>query len=125
MTRKIAFALPLALAALLPLAATANTPESAFQAELLKVGAQGCPPGLAKKSPSCVPPGLAKKMAPYAVGDRLDPRRDGIYLLRDPSVYGLDRHRTYYRVGDHRIALVDNDTMKILRLIDAVNDVLN
>lgn len=34
-------------------------------------GHGGCPPGLAKKNPSCMPPGQAKKL--YGVGQRLQP----------------------------------------------------
>ena len=54
----------------------------------------GCPPGLAKKSPSCVPPGLARKTEAepvysgyrYDLGDRV---AGGFVVVDEPSRYGL------------------------------------
>lgn len=88
------------------------------------VYAQGCPPGLAKKSPACVPPGQAKRNA-VRVGDVVDLRR--VHIVTQPGAYGLsvppsgDR----YAIVDGRLVRVDSGTGKILsilRLIDAILD---
>ena len=53
---------------------------------------QGCPPGLAKKSPSCVPPGQAKRddiRYGRGVGDRL--RVEDYVLVRDLNRYDVER----------------------------------
>lgn len=81
-----------------------------------------CPPGLAKKSPSCVPPGQAKKHAPYygtRVGDVLP---GGSYVvIRDPRRYDLEQRRgwDYYR-DDDRIYRVDSSTRKILSVLNVI-----
>lgn len=83
--------------------------------------AQGCPPGLAKKSPACIPPGQAKKYRSYHRGERI---RDGYVLVRDPWRYGLDRDGTYYRVGDN-FYRVNRKTGEVLDLLGALGRVLN
>lgn len=82
-----------------------------------------CPPGLAKKNPSCVPPGQAKKS--YRVGDRYD-RYDHLndYDRRRHNLPRLPRGESYYRVGD-RFIRVDDDTREILELIEALSNVLD
>lgn len=87
----------------------------------------GCPPGLAKKSPSCVPPGQARKndirYGRY-VGDRL---RVGDYaLVRDYSRYDIERRDDwrYYRDGD-RLIRVDAQTQQILTIINLARVLLN
>jgi hypothetical protein len=89
----------------------------------LQAGPQGCPPGLAKKSPACVPPGLAKKQHHdrYRVGDRID--RDYI-VIRDPDRYGLDPGQSYYRAGNY-VYRVDRETREVLDLIGAIAAVLD
>jgi hypothetical protein len=80
-------------------------------------GAQGCPPGLAKKSPACVPPGLAKKQAPEWRGD--DVLRGNYVIVRDRARYRLPPlgpGEQYYRMGD-RILRVDDGTKQILDII--------
>ncbi|SER97575.1 hypothetical protein SAMN04490244_104234 [Tranquillimonas rosea] len=92
---------------------------------------QGCPPGLAKKSPSCVPPGQAKKM--YRDDDRRDRYRAGdvfrgdYVVIRDYDRYGLNRpgdRYAYWGSGD-RIYRVDPDTQKIIDIIRLANAVFN
>ena len=92
-------------------------------ASVIAVQARGCPPGFAKKSPACIPPGQAKKQRyrGYRIGDRVT----GDYvIIRDPSRYGLDPDRTYYRIGDS-IVLVDRDTREILDFIGAAAALLD
>jgi hypothetical protein len=87
---------------------------AAFAAQ---AGAQGCPPGLAKKSPACVPPGLAKKAAPR--WDRGDYLRGDYDIVRDRYRYRLPPlgpGEQYYRMGD-RILRVDDGTKQILDVI--------
>lgn len=85
--------------------------------------AQGCPPGLAKKSPACVPPGQAKKGG-WGRGDVLT----GNYVLvRDRDRYRLPPLRQgeqYYRMGD-RILRVDDGTREILDVIALGAELLN
>ncbi|MGL4281058.1 MAG: excinuclease ABC subunit A [Albidovulum sp.] len=97
-----------------------------------------CPPGLAKKSPSCVPPGHAKKRYrddddddhhhhryPER-GDRID-RYDDYSWLRDYDRYGLPRlprGQRYYVLGD-RIYAVNQDTYEILNFVRAFSELLN
>ena len=82
-------------------------------------GPQGCPPGLAKKSPACIPPGQVGKA--YCVGDRIT----GDYVvLRNPGRWGLDPNETYYRIG-HQVLRVDRDTKEVLDLIGAAAAILN
>ncbi len=94
---------------------------------------QGCPPGLAKKSPACVPPGQAKKMyrrdhdddIVIHVGDIFDWDRG--HRVRYPGRYGLDPapDGSRYAIIDGRLVRVDDDTSKILniiRLVDAILD---
>lgn len=117
--------LNVALALSLPVAMAADAPAHArgTQAEaLVTLAAAGCPPGLAKKNPSCMPPGQAKKMQRdgYRVGERLP---DGFILVRTPSRYGLDPRRTYYE-RDGYVLHVDRDTGKILNLVGAIVDLM-
>ncbi|MDA5093260.1 hypothetical protein O2N63_04090 [Aliiroseovarius sp. KMU-50] len=80
-------------------------------------GAGGCPPGLAKKTPSCVPPGLAKPK----VGDRLG---DYDYIVFDDyDRYQLDRRHSYYRVGE-LIYRADPNTFQVLEVIGLVDQIL-
>ena len=89
--------------------------------------AQGCPPGLAKKSPSCVPPGQAKKHKGhdedhhYRKGDRIE--RDYV-VINNPGRYGLNPDGTYYRYGDG-IYRVDRNTREILDFIGAAAALLD
>ncbi len=79
-------------------------------------GPNHCPPGLAKKSPTCIPPGQVGK------GTILRP---GTYELLDrPWHYGLERDRSYARIGDI-IVEIDRDTREVLDLIGALDAVLN
>ncbi|MDD9706145.1 excinuclease ABC subunit A [Seohaeicola sp. SP36] len=125
MTRHLTL-LNVALALSLPASAMADAPHMARGTQsfgLVPVSAAGCPPGLAKKNPSCVPPGQAKKAyrGDYRVGDRLP---DGFILVRTPSRYGLDPRRTYYE-RDGYVVLVDRETREILNLVGAISDLLN
>jgi hypothetical protein len=89
------------------------------------VWAQGCPPGLAKKSPACVPPGLAKKHAPRS--DRGDVLRGDYVIVRHRYRYGLPPlgpGEQYYRMGD-RILRVDDDTRQILDVIRLAAELAN
>ncbi|RNF33483.1 hypothetical protein A7A09_016755 [Paracoccus methylarcula] len=85
-----------------------------------------CPPGLAKKSPSCVPPGQAKKHGiRLGVGDFID--WDDVHIVTRPGRYGLsmppDGNR--YAIVDGQLVRVNRDSGKILsilRLVDAILD---
>lgn len=85
-------------------------------------GADGCPPGLAKKNPPCVPPGQAKKL--YGVGQQL-PLGYGTpygynqipYSLRNQ--YGLNPYDQYY-YGNGYLYGVDPRTMLIQQVIGAL-----
>lgn len=85
-------------------------------------GAGGCPPGLAKKTPSCVPPGQAKKL--YSIGQRL-PLGYGTpygfgqipYSLR--AQYGLSPYGSYY-YGNGYLYQVDPRTMLIQQVVGAL-----
>lgn len=86
----------------MPLRLTAALPAFAAALFLSGTGAfaapKGCPPGLAKKSASCVAPGHAKKS--LRAGDRLPSY--GV-RVQQPTRYGLPRARrgeSYYRVGN-------------------------
>ena len=108
-------ALPLMIAALsLPCAAMAK-------------GSKHCPPGLAKKTPTCVPPGQAKKGVRtddtyrddrYEYdddwhGDRYDRIRVGDRVILEGEEY------TVVRVGDGRVVLRRNDTLyRLPRIVD-------
>ncbi len=79
------------------------------------VGPNGCPPGLAKKSPKCIPPGLAKK------GERIDDRYSKIL---DLDRYQLDRRgATYYHLADE-VFRVDPETREILETMGVLQDLL-
>lgn len=110
---------------------------------------KACPPGLAKKSPSCVPPGLAKKgvtsedwqgervedddYSILAEGDRviIDGQEyivvdtdNGTILRRGDDWYRLprDANTDYVRVGD-AIVQVDRETKQVIdwiRLTDLI-----
>lgn len=84
--------------------------------------AKGCPPGLAKKNPSCVPPGLAKKQG-IRIGDRVNDY--DVIVIRDPNRYGLDGRDRWYRLGDDLIIRADRETGEIIDLIDAVIRVID
>ncbi|WP_375173321.1 excinuclease ABC subunit A [Pseudooceanicola sp.] len=107
----------------IPLLAEAKPPndKGAWKARGAPGQTQGCPPGLAKKSPACVPPGLAKKGG-LQIGDRLVDER--YIVIRDPARYGLDPYGTYYR-GDGYVYRVDRETREVLDLIGAVSAILN
>lgn len=110
-----------------------------FGAQDVAAGNNGCPPGLAKKSPACVPPGLAKKQFDadrhhdgryhdhkydgdrYRRGDIL---RGDYIVVRDPYRYGLNRDHTYVHVGNY-VYRIDRNTREILDLIGAVSAILN
>lgn len=81
-----------------------------------------CPPGLAKKSPSCLPPGQAKRLR---VGSVLDWNR--AHLVRRPGLYGLagapDGQR--YAIVDGQLLRVDAGTAKVLAVIRAVEAILD
>ncbi len=97
----------------------------------------GCPPGLAKKSPACVPPGQAKKWRNPSVDtphERWDPEH-GLYwhgrnvdenfvFIRNPWRYGLDRDYRYYH-RDGYVLRVAPETGRILDLIGAVDALLD
>ena len=85
---------------------------------------QNCPPGLARKSPSCVPPGQAKKSG-LRVGDVID--LGSAHIVTRPGAYGLSTPPAgdRYAIVDGRLVRVDPDSGKvlsILRLIDAILD---
>lgn len=81
-----------------------------------------CPPGLAKKYPSCIPPGQAKRLR---VGSVLDWNR--AHLVRRPGLYGLagapDGQR--YAIVDGQLVRVDAGTAKVLAVIRAVEAILD
>lgn len=100
---------------------------------------KGCPPGLAKKSPSCVPPGLAKKGVAveeeryilgadgriYRVGDSLDGLRpiiiDGRRYRRLPE---LEDDRAYVELDGKIVEIIRAGSL-FVRTIGAVSDLLN
>ena len=84
---------------------------------------KGCPPGLAKKTPSCVPPGQAARYG-TRVGDRL--RSQDYVLVRDYDRYDIERRDDwrYYRDGD-RLIRVDARTQQILSIINLARVLLN
>ncbi|WP_157966218.1 excinuclease ABC subunit A [Oceanibium sediminis] len=110
---------------------------------------KGCPPGLAKKSPSCVPPGLAKKGdgewtrdsdrdrdtenvyvwvdgRRYYVGERLP---DGRVIIEDERILRrlprlLDEDNAYVRV-DGKVVEVVRATNQIVRALGAWEALLN
>jgi hypothetical protein len=97
---------------------------------------KGCPPGLAKKSPSCVPPGLAKKSG-HDDGDTKviiverdgyrdrdhDHDRDGVRRVyrdwrfdddrRDVVYYGADVYRTGDRLPDGSYVVIKGDELLV------------
>ena len=92
----------------------------------LPAGAQpaDCPPGLAKKTPSCVPPGQAKKgigteewLTRHRVGERADP--ESVNRLGDAFRSDLpplpDGRR--YAVIDGMLVALDPESYEILQLI--------
>ncbi|MEQ5868637.1 excinuclease ABC subunit A [Sagittula sp. NFXS13] len=95
-----------------------------------QAGSAGCPQGLAQKNNGCMAPGQAKKQPAsndhadiivLAPGDRLS----GEYRrIDDPSQYGLNPHRAYYRVND-QIYRVDRHTKEVLDVIGAVAALAN
>lgn len=114
---RILTAATLAASLAVPLAAQANG-HGQGNAQVQKVAAEGCPPGLAKKDTNCTPPGLAKKGVNqgFQRGDTIT----GDYTrIKDPARYGLDPNRSYYRVGD-QVYRVDKHTKEVLDVIGAV-----
>lgn len=87
-----------------------------------KYGGALCPPGLYKKTPSCMPPGQAKRL--FREGQRVStnyryytPYGDIPMVLRDR--YDLtDQYRYIYR--DNVIYVVDPQTRLISNIINAV-----
>ncbi len=85
-------------------------------------GADGCPPGLAKKNNGCLPPGQAKKL--YNAGQRWPGNYGQIleynqipYDMRNR--YGFDPNDRYY-YGDGYVYQVDPATMLISRVVSAI-----
>lgn len=85
-------------------------------------GNGGCPPGLAKKNPSCVPPGQAKKQ--FAQGQRLPYGYRGFtdyddlpYDLRQR--YRLDEDDRYI-YGEDYLYQVDPQTMIVERILRSI-----
>jgi hypothetical protein len=83
-------------------------------------GGAACPPGLAKKSPSCLPPGQASRM--FREGQRL-PTGYNYYTdyNRIPEQYRtqvpyLDANRYIYR--DNSVYVVDPRTRMVTQVID-------
>lgn len=92
-------------------------------AALAQPAAGHCPPGLAKKNPSCIPPGQVGKS--YRIGEKYD--KDGYWSEDDRSRYGLPqlpRGESYYRVGDSFLR-VDDETRLVLELIGVLTDITN
>lgn len=88
---------------------------------------QGCPPGLAKKSPACVPPGQARRndiRYGRGVGDRL--RVEDYVLVRDLDHYDIERRDNwrYYR-SDDQLYRVDAETRQILAVINLARALFN
>ena len=82
---------------------------------------EACPPGLAKKSPSCLPPGQARDM--YDVGQRLP---SGYRYVPVPEEYwddipdyDPDAYRYYY--DEDRVYVVDPSTSVIRSIIDLID----
>ncbi|MCG6111872.1 MAG: hypothetical protein MEQ74_06775 [Paracoccus sp.] len=89
--------------------------------------AQGCPPGLAKKSPACVPPGQARQIERRYGRDVGQVLRVGDYaLIRDPRRFELQQRDgwRYYRDGD-RAYRVDAETQQILAIITLARALIN
>jgi Ni/Co efflux regulator RcnB len=87
---------------------------AALAAPAAAQGRNGCPPGLARKSPACVPPGQAKKM--WREGDLYD----GPWAPVDWWEYDLPRPRageTWVRVGDDLAVRVDDVTRAVVQII--------
>ena len=74
-----------------------------------------CPPGLAKKDPTCIPPGLVGKG--YRIGDRYD--QDDYWRDDYRNRYDLPRGESYYRVGDSFLGL-DDETRLVLELVEVL-----
>ena len=84
-------------------------------------GRNGCPPGLAKKSPACVPPGQVGKA--WREGDRYD----GPWAPIEWWEYDLPRPRaneTWVRVSDDVVVRVNDDTRAIIDIIRLATVVL-
>lgn len=122
-------------AAAIPAFATPALAQGAGHGQVILAQAGGCPPGLAKKRNGCTPPGLAKKRGGHRDGDRHHDR-DRVYydvgdriggdyvVIRDPSRYGLDPARTYYRV-DNQVFRVDRDTREVMEFVGAMAALLD
>ena len=87
-----------------------------------RYGGALCPPGLAKKEPSCMPPGQAKRL--FHTGQRLSPNY-GYYTPYNQipvdlrTRYSLDPNARYiYR--DNTIYVVDPTTRLVNNIINAI-----
>ncbi|MBM3605919.1 MAG: hypothetical protein FJX25_14630 [Alphaproteobacteria bacterium] len=113
-------------AALVVVAATVSTAAVADPGRGRHDSHGHCPPGLAKKSPSCVPPGQARHQdhAAVRVGDRIGP--GAFDHVANPGRYGLDQRAgwDYYRDGD-RAYRVDRDTQRVLAVINLITAFTN
>lgn len=87
-----------------------------------KYGGALCPPGLWKKTPSCMPPGQAKRL--FSEGQRIN--RNYKYYTPYSSIPGVlvdqydltDQYRYIYR--NNVIYVVDPATSLVTRIINAV-----
>lgn len=103
-----------------------------------------CPPGLAKKHNGCNPPGHAGNYVRRDDDRRYDDRRyddrDVVVLrvgervdrwrynwINDPRVYGLAPAHDGWRYArvDRQIVRVDSNTLKVLALVRAVDNILD
>ncbi len=90
---------------------------------------QFCPPGLAKKSPSCIPPGQAKKHGHDDDDDhegRVIYYRLGDVVRDDCTVVPYTRYRslpagTYCRYED-RLMRIDPQTRAVLTILDILTN---
>ena len=87
-------------------------------------GVDGCPPGLAKKTPRCVPPGQAKHL--FNVGQRVPLGYRGLlgydalpYDLRTRYGAGLDPYSRYIYRDDY-LYRVDPATMVVSQILRAI-----
>lgn len=102
---------------------TVRIQKSAARTDEHTIIVANCPPGLAKKNPSCVPPGQAKKG--LVVGDIFDLK--DIHIVTRPGLYGLGEPPAgnRYAIVDGRLVRVDSGTgrlLSIIRLVDAILD---
>jgi hypothetical protein len=88
-----------------------------------RVGAEGCPPGLARKTPACVPPGQAKRM--FEQGQRIPLGYDYFTRYEDIPVVYRDRYSIptgqQYVYRDRSVYVVDPATRLVTRVIDLID----